>query len=257
MSAERVSPDRAEHWFSFAEREQRFHLLLESNGPTRSARLACGYRPSRSAYARRRELVAPRRGVSLLRCLSCLEVRAAHIVASVPTRARGAAEPISHTELTRAIEIVVAERWLLERLKPLLVAGGRPPEWISTFLNGGCLIFAEALRRVIGGELVALIEFDDEDDRFDDETAASHVLVKLNTPAGPRFFDARGPLGDERKLFSQISLFGLSDYAQLIPFDLTDAKDHEIGYNEELTHDLAIALRAALRGQRSLTQTRS
>ena len=248
-----TAPGLTERWFSFAEREPRFHLLLDGGVPT--PQLACGYQPSDEAIARRRELPTENRPFNTPRCLRCLEIRRSRQSLAVPTRARGPLEPLSYEELGAAIRIVAEERWALRRLKPLLVAQGRSPYWPSTFTNGGCLIFAEALRRVLGGELAALIEYDDEDDSFDDETAASHVVAKVATPTGPLFLDATGPIGNERDLMGRAQVFGLSDFAHPIPFTVADGPDHEIGFDERLTADLAIALRAAFRGQRSLRRT--
>lgn len=252
MSAPPRAQTSPERWFSFAEREPCFHLLVPARTTRERARLACGYEPTRAALARRRELPTEKRPFNTPKCLRCLAVCRADTLVEVATRARGAAEPIERHELAAAIRIVAAERWALERLKPLLVAQGRSPHWPSTFTNGGCLIFAEALRRVIGGELIGILEFDDEDDTYDDVTAVSHVVVRLPTNRGPLFFDATGALGDVETLRVIYPNFGLSDNAQLIPFSPADGPANEIGFDERLTHDLAIALRAALRGQRSL-----
>lgn len=78
--------------------------------------------------------------------------------------------------------------------------------------DGGCVVFAEALRRVVGGEIVVLQRADGTADHA--AVSADGLLWDMDGPLAPERFVAR---------FNRTEFAACTGFRQILPDDLPDA----------------------------------
>jgi hypothetical protein len=89
---------------------------------------------------------------------------------------------------------------------PALVAGfetlveGKIEHATKSWSAGGCLLLAEALRRLVGGELIGFSDFDAAGER----RVLEHVALELSTPDGTQLVDERGYWDDDLALIDYL-----------------------------------------------------
>jgi hypothetical protein len=101
--------------------------------------------------------------------------------------------PTNRSRLDAAIAAACVDPTLLAGLDTLLARVGRSEELAWGWDQGGCLVLAEAIRRVAGGTLVGVVDEEPADDEWStgeiDEQSLDHVVVDFGDDY---YADARG-----------------------------------------------------------------
>lgn len=154
---------------------------------------------------------------------------------------------MSADPLAAAIAAVTTDPGLLARIDDVLERGGRPESMPYRWDAGGCLILAEAIRRVVGGELFAVCDEVDPDENEiagePDLSTIDHVVVAL---PDDRYADTFG-VHDLDGLFDAALGFG---FVSPVLYPLVDHADPLLSgiiYDEALTAEVAQHLEASLR----------
>jgi hypothetical protein len=145
-------------------------------------------------------------------------------------------------QIEAALAAVTADRALAARLRTVLAASGRRPDLPASWSAGGCLILAEALRRVVGGELLAVGE-EGIDGEIDPATI-DHIVIAV----GGRYLDAHGAHLGEDALFEHLEEAGGFEVPVVVPITIARARKAQIPYDADFTEAVARALRERLRG---------
>jgi hypothetical protein len=150
---------------------------------------------------------------------------------------------IEQSRLAAAIAAACDDATLLAELDTVLERVGRSEALAWSWSQGGCLIIAEAIRRVAGGVLVGA--FEEGIDGEADESTLDHVLVELSEGA---YADARGVRDLDAALDDVIEIGGFESPI-LVPLD--GAHDprlaaNVIAYDERLATRLTSRMRDAL-----------
>jgi hypothetical protein len=150
--------------------------------------------------------------------------------------------------LSAAIARVVADEALLSDIDVVITRIGRDKDWAWSWSQGGCLIFAEAIRRVAGGELFGVFDEVDPDSNDiageADIDTLDHVVVAL---PDDRYADAKG-VCDLDTLFGRVESFGFLSPV-LLPLGSPDdpiITPLTIAYDEPLVERLVARLRAEM-----------
>lgn len=151
---------------------------------------------------------------------------------------------MSHLDTTRlaaAIAAVCADEPLLAELDTVLERGGRSDALPFRWDAGGCLILAEAIRRVAGGVLVGA--FEEGDDGEADESTLDHILVEL---ADDCYADAFGVHDLDTTFDTVVAVGGFESPVLLALAGHDDPRADSIIYDEPLATRLAARLQAEL-----------
>jgi len=156
---------------------------------------------------------------------------------------------VDRSRLDAAIAAVCGDPTLLAGLDTVLERVGRSEELAWGWKQGGCLILAEAVRRVAGGTLVGAFDEVPADEEWSsgelDESSLDHVIVELDDDC---YVDADG-VSSFHGMLDRIERLGDFISPTLLPLDgpgdprLTAVV---IAYDEELTAAAASRLRAEL-----------
>lgn len=156
---------------------------------------------------------------------------------------------LDRSRLDAAIAAACADPALLAAMDTMLERIGRSEELAWNWSQGGCLVLAEALRRVAGGSLIGVFDetVSDEEWRSDEIDAESldHVIVEL---APDLYADANGTASFDQ-LFDRVERSGNFLSPTLLPLDgINDPRLAAvlIAYDEKLVVALADRLRAEL-----------
>lgn len=153
------------------------------------------------------------------------------------------------SRLDAAIAAACTDPVLLAQMDAMLERIGRSEELAWGWDQGGCLVLAEALRRVAGGTLVGVFDETPVDEEWSagevDEESLDHVIVEF---ADATYADAKGT-ATFHEMFDRIER--LNDFLSptLLPLDGVDDPRLAavlIAYDEELVQALAARLRAEL-----------
>jgi hypothetical protein len=153
------------------------------------------------------------------------------------------------SRLDAAIAAVTADPALLAQMDAMLERVGRSEELAWNWSQGGCLVLAEALRRVAGGTLMGVFDETTSDEEWSageiDEESLDHVIVEFTDET---YADAQGT-ATFHEMFDRIER--LNDFLSptLLPLDGVDDPRLAavlIAYDEELVVALADRLRAEL-----------
>lgn len=151
--------------------------------------------------------------------------------------------------LRAGLDLVITEADLLSRLRRVAHAQGRNPHWPCDWGQGGCLILAEGVRRLVGGDLVGVSDEYAEFDEEYDGGRASHVVLRTSLQGEDVYLDSHGHYRDERELVGALMRRGFSE-PELFPYKTDDHIEDEIPFDEGLVARLTERLDAALRTQR-------
>ena len=154
-----------------------------------------------------------------------------------------------HSRLDAAIAAVCADPVLLAGLDTVLERVGRSEDLAWNWSQGGCLILAEAVRRVAGGTLVGAFNEEPADEEWStgeiDELSLDHVLVEFGDD---HYADAFGT-ATFHGMLDRIEQ--LCDFMSPSLLPLSGASDPRltavvIAYDEPLVAAVADRLRAEL-----------
>jgi hypothetical protein len=145
------------------------------------------------------------------------------------------------TRLATAIAAACADAPLLAELDSVLERGGRSDALPFRWDAGGCLILAEAIRRVAGGGLVGA--FEEGIDGEADESTLDHVLVEL---ADDCYADAFGVHDLDATFDTVVEVGGFESPVLLALAGHDDPRAESIIYDEALTTRLAARLQTEL-----------
>lgn len=152
------------------------------------------------------------------------------------------------TRLAAAIAAAIADEELLAALDTVLERAGRPSHLPYRWDAGGCLILAEAVRRVAGGTLVGAFEegmiADDDGNDFATDSL-DHVLAEL---PGGLYADALGVRDLDAALDDVVEIGGF-EAPVLVPLEGSAdplVAANSIPYDEPLATRLATFLAARL-----------
>jgi hypothetical protein len=152
---------------------------------------------------------------------------------------------VDHARLDAAIATVCADAELLAAMDAMLVRAGRSDTLPFRWDAGGCLVLAEAIRRVTGGILMGA--FEEGADGEADDTTLDHVFVELSDDL---YVDAFGHCTLDT-LFDRVVEIGGFESPVLLPLNgVTDPRLAAvvIAFDEPLTARLSARLRAELAG---------
>ena len=156
---------------------------------------------------------------------------------------------VDRSRLHDAIAAACADPDLLARMDAMLERVGRSEELAWGWDQGGCLVLAEAVRRVAGGTLMGVFDEVPADEEWSsgeiDEESLDHVVLELGDDA---YADAKG-ISTFDALFDRLERTG--DYLSPTLLPLDGVVDPRLGavviaYDESLAASVADRLRAEL-----------
>ena len=153
------------------------------------------------------------------------------------------------SRLNAAIAAACADVDLLADLDTVLERVGRSEELAWGWDQGGCLVLAEAIRRVAGGTLVGVFEEEPADEEWSsgeiDEHSLDHVIVEFGDD---HYADARGT-ATFNEMLDRIERLCNFTSPNLLPLDGTNDSRLAavvIAYDETLVTRVADRLRAEI-----------
>jgi len=141
--------------------------------------------------------------------------------------------------LDAALDALVADHEVAASFAALVQERG-PAYYGRTMEAGGCLIIAEALRRILGGTLIPISVRSSGAARV-----VEHIVIAVEAPDGPRWIDRFGMHEDLDDLLHWLEDDADFDRPQAEPAVTADAMADRLLYSSALVEAAVARLRAA------------